>query len=140
MKYYLFLTLIVCVSLLVFQVGCGPKQAYKVVPIKGTLTWQGTPVPHCQMEFMPEDTSGRISVAVTDSEGRFEAQYTHDIKGIQKGKTVLRVSFAGDLTEPGVVETLDGDMQAIVKKYGKDTPGLTLDITKRDNNFLIDMQ
>lgn len=62
--------------------GCGGSA--RVVPVKGILTYKGSPVPKAHLDFVPE--SGRPSWGVTDSEGRFELEYDPQTKGAVMGK------------------------------------------------------
>jgi hypothetical protein len=75
--------------------GCG-KRGPKVVPVTGTLTHKGQPVPNIEIHFMPV-SGDRPSWGHTDSQGRFELEYEPRVKGAITGehKVILRPKVAG---------------------------------------------
>ena len=70
--------------------GCGDSGP-KVVPVSGTLTRNGTPVPFMEVYFIP--IQGRNSVGMSDDLGRFKLGYTVDTEGAQVGSHSVFVTF-----------------------------------------------
>jgi hypothetical protein len=59
--------------------GCNKK--YDIVPLKGTLTYDGQPVPDMIVRFEP--SVGRPSDSFTDANGSFDMSYTIDRMGVE---------------------------------------------------------
>ncbi|MSU78725.1 MAG: hypothetical protein EXS16_11610 [Gemmataceae bacterium] len=68
--------------LLGFLSGCGGGP--KFVPVKGVLTFRGTPVPNVILDFYPE--TGRPSWGQTDAEGQFALECDKENTGAVVGK------------------------------------------------------
>src|SRR4051812_2168567 len=76
-------------------VGCGPR----IVPVAGTLTRNGRPVPNVTVYFQP--ASGRPSLGNCDAEGKFTLGYTRERSGAKLGShTVYVVYFPEDSAGP----------------------------------------
>lgn len=56
-----------CVALL--AAGCGSGRSTKTHPVKGTVTYQGQPLPEVVVSFYPEQ--GRPAAGMTDAQGAF---------------------------------------------------------------------
>lgn len=95
--------------------GC--SQGTDVVAVRGKLTRNGKPLPNFAITFHPD--KGRTSVAVTDSDGRFEMVYTLDRKGVVRGKHKVYVLYApqGTTYTPDL-SGVPADMKEIQEKYG----------------------
>lgn len=65
-------SLVICGALLTFAIGCADDRLEKVV-LHGTVTYQGKPLPHGQIRFLPmEGTHGPVSGGVI-SDGHYVA-------------------------------------------------------------------
>ncbi len=92
--------------LLVFAFsGCGG--AYQtgdietVVPVNGTLTFQGKPLENYQVVFMPLD-GRRVATGITDANGNFKLGTNDAGDGAPPGKCEVAVMFAPpDTAQPG---------------------------------------
>src|SRR5687768_6312898 len=84
----LYLWCIVVVGLTGF-VGC--SEGPDVVPVTGTVTRNGKPVPGVMINFMPED--GRPSWAITDAQGKYELQYSKSYTGGLVGRHKVFVGY-----------------------------------------------
>src|SRR5438105_2585972 len=62
----------------VWAVGC-TKSGPEIVPIAGTVTYKGQPVPNVRIIFQP--TEGRNSWAIANANGQFALEYDSDHKG-----------------------------------------------------------
>jgi hypothetical protein len=110
------------------MVGCGSSN---VVPVSGTLTYKGLPVPGAVILFTPE--GGRQTAAETDDEGHFEVQYDEKTRGAVVGKT--RIFIQPKMGKPSPTK----ELAPAFNKYGaansqkyveinKDTKVLNLDL------------
>lgn len=63
--------------------GCG--RDLSVVPVHGTVTFQGRSVSDANLAFVLQEGSGPAAYAVTDAEGRFEPR-TGKYRGMVPGK------------------------------------------------------
>src|SRR5262249_54770418 len=63
--------------------GCGDGGP-RVVPVTGTVTRNGKPVPNLFINFMPE--AGRPSWGHSDEQGQFTLEYDRERKGAEVGK------------------------------------------------------
>ena len=119
-------------------VGCGSEGAHieKVVPVSGTLTYQGKPLEFYQVTFMPED-GRRPAIGITDAAGKF-TMGTNDAKdGAPPGMNKIAVVWVGPPSKqaPGS-ETIIDDPSKLPKpkvkipdKYNDPaTSGLTQDV------------
>ncbi len=85
--------------------GCGDPDG--LVSLHGVVTVDGRPAPEgISLEFSPVG-KGSPSYGTTDSEGKFEAAFTHRRKGILPGEHVVKLvpggpaADAGRMPEPG---------------------------------------
>jgi len=117
-------------------IGCGgEKIPYEVVAIRGTVTFDGKPGPKgLRLLFSPVDGEGRTSEAIVGDEGKFKAIYTRSIEGVQVGKITLIVSWSNDSA------TVPPEVAKIIEKYGGNTKGFPLEITKPDKEFKIELK
>lgn len=78
---------------LTFVAGCGPELP-PIGEVSGLVTQDGKPVEGVALEFIPAE-GGRPSLAVTDSEGRYNAMFTADTDGALVGKHSIRYEING---------------------------------------------
>lgn len=82
--------------------GCGSEEIKptieKVVPVSGTLTYQGKPLENYQVSFVPTD-GRRPAVGVTDATGKFTLGTNNLTDGAPPGKHKVSVAFAPPSTD-----------------------------------------
>lgn len=119
--------------LLIIVAGCGPKAPYPVVPIEGTVTWNGDPIPtKFVLKFRPENGMNESTGFVKDG-GKFTTIHTVDIDGVPTGKNTVRIAWnGGDGTTP------PQEYKPLLEKYGFRSEGLEIEIVKKDKNLKID--
>ena len=132
---HLSLALAAAISIL----GCG-RGGPEIVPIEGTVTHDGEPVPNLRIYFVPTD--GRPSWAISDSSGHFVLDYDADHDGAKVGMHTVFVQNAGGDVDPTAAMSgaprpkTSPAMAQITKKYGtKDTSPLQVEVKKADRNF-----
>ncbi|QDV63243.1 carboxypeptidase-like regulatory domain-containing protein [Crateriforma conspicua] len=85
------------IGTLALVTGCGSSLP-PIGEVSGLVTQDGKPVEGVSIEFVPVD-GGRPSMAVTDSEGRYNAIYTPDTEGVLIGKHTIRYEVHGPAPE-----------------------------------------
>jgi hypothetical protein len=129
------LTVLVCV----LAAGCGGSN---VVPVSGTLTYQGKPVPNAYIHFVPE--TGRPSIGETDQNGKFTLTYDPQTKGAERGKHRVFVQYnaVAAATQPGAVPgvtpTLSSEWSQFFTKYGGDNSKVEVVIDKGTSDLKLD--
>ena len=110
---------LVVVLLLVTGMGCGSGNTVKptlekVVPVSGTLTYQGKPLENYQVSFLPDD-GRRAAVGITDASGKFTLG-TNDLgDGAPPGKHKVTVTFAPPTTDDGATASPIDDPSLLPK-------------------------
>ena len=62
-------------SVLISTLGCGPAIPFPVANVEGTVTYQGQPLGHGRVAFLPEaGTPGPAAVGVIGPNGSFKIQ------------------------------------------------------------------
>ena len=112
--------------------GCKPKAPYALVPISGTVTYQGKPLDErFHIQFEPDDGS-RPSMGKIGSDGSFEAVHTASQKGVKQGPCAVVVYWNGD----PVVDPVPEEFADMVAKYGfTGSDKLKVEISKKDTKF-----
>ena len=133
--------------------GCGdsgPRAVIeKVVPVSGTLTYQGKPLEQYRVTFMPTD-GRRAAVGITDVAGKFVLG-TNDVgDGAPAGKHKVAIVWAPPASAgtPGQEAIVDDTSKLpkpkvkIPEKYGNpDTSGLEQEVPARGiKDVKIDLQ
>jgi hypothetical protein len=121
--------------LLVALAGCGDAG---IVPVTGTLTYKGQPVPNAYVDFIPEN--GRPSWGETDEQGRFKLNYdrTHDGAVVGKHKVSVRrkpaTAAEREAEMLGKKLPTSQEMATFFDKYSseKSTVEVTIDRNTRD--------
>ena len=114
--------------LLAASTGCGSGyqtgDIEAVVPVNGTLTFQGKPLENYQVVFMPLD-GRRVATGVTDANGNFKMGTNTAGDGAPPGKCEVAVQFAPpDMGQPGNEVIIDNPAKLpkpkvkIPTKYG----------------------
>lgn len=142
---------VVCTGLLT---GCGSRPGPKpdverVVPVSGTLTYQGKPLESYQVTFLPVD-GRRAAVGITDAEGKFTMGTNDAGDGAPPGKHKVAVAFVGAAADeiPGQEAIVDNPAllpQPKVKIPGKysnpETSGLAQEVPEDGlEDLKIDLQ
>jgi hypothetical protein len=119
--------------------GCGPRGP-EIVPIEGTVTHNGQPVPNVRIYFIP--TEGRFSWAISDQNGHFVLDYDPEHRGAKVGPHTVTVQDAGADIDPTAAMSgaprpkKSPGIAKIIEKYGnKDTSPLQVEVKKADRNF-----
>lgn len=118
--------------------GCGPRGP-EIVPIEGTVTHNGQPVPNLRIYFMP--AGGRPSWAISDANGYFALDYDPEHRGAKVGMHQVWVVDESSNIDPtaamsGVPRPKRSPMVAeIVEKYGQGKSTLEVEVKKPDRNF-----
>lgn len=105
MKTFLWQALICAVAAAVL-VGCaGGQGKLGTVPVSGTVTLDGQPVPGATVTFKPKSSDGRAASAVTDTNGRFTLTTVQGGDGALPGSygvaiTKVVSSGAGPVSDP----------------------------------------
>ena len=125
----------VLVCLLMSISGCGgPDLPYEVVPLEGTVTYQGEPLEGVTVHFRP--TEGRESTAISEEGGKFVMRYTHGVDGVQKGTGKFFLTMPEQM---GGLASSQGSSSAAlaeaVKKYSSENTTLETEITEPNKNY-----
>ena len=116
--------------------GCGGP---KFVPVKGTATYHGKPVPNLIINFTP--SAGRPSSATTDEHGNFELVSTDKTKGAAVGTHKVSVTPAprdpiDEIRMANGEPSLDPVRAAIFARFDNhETSPLSVTITKAETNL-----
>lgn len=111
--------------------GCSESN---VVPVAGTLTYKGQPVPNAYVYFVPEN--GRPSMGETDAQGRFTMTYDPKTKGVQRGKHKVWVQHNALADQsapggtPGAPVALPADLKELFDKYSAENSKFEITIDK----------
>jgi hypothetical protein len=110
-------------------VGCGSGGENPVAETRGTVTYQGQPVPNAMVSFTPQavpgkENSGKSASGQTNAAGEFVLSTYEREDGAIVGKHAVLVS-ASDPQQP---------------LPGKTPPNLVLEVEPGSNNFEIELQ
>ena len=90
-------TIVVCVCC-VFSIGCKKGGLQGLVPLSGTVTYNGEPVEGAQITFAPDDAAnGRSALAKTEADGSYKAMTLIPGDGVMPGSYKVAVR---KMTEP----------------------------------------
>ncbi|UUO04551.1 carboxypeptidase-like regulatory domain-containing protein [Blastopirellula sp. J2-11] len=120
-----FLVLFIPLSFL----GCGAAK-YDVVPLEGTLTYEGQPVPQMIVSFKPEGK--RASEATTDENGKFRMQHSIDQFGIEPGPQEVSVYWVSPSDDGSIPAT---EVQKKVVQYFRKNQPMQVNIEEPNKNF-----
>lgn len=119
--------------------GCGDSDPYAVVPVSGTLTYEGEPVSGVRMKFVPAE--GRSSIAVTDGQGKFRALYRAGQFGVQKGSvTVVLESNDSGGSVLGEETKADRKVAELLRQYGHGGDPVEIQIDGEVENLEINLK
>jgi hypothetical protein len=118
--------------------GC-TKSGPELVPIAGTVTHNGQPVPNLRIIFQPEH--GRISWGSSDANGRFVLHYDADHEGAKVDNHTVYVAEEGANVDPTAAmagaksQKRLPELAAAIAKYGPEKSTLNVEVKKADRNF-----
>jgi hypothetical protein len=118
-------------SVLLFINGCGTNVPYKTVELEGTVSCQGKPLENVILTFSVEDK--RPSSAVVLAGGKFKAVHSPSVIGVPIGPCVVRIGWDGQNDPPA-------EMKGLFEKYGSESKGLEIEITKPNKNYLLNFE
>lgn len=129
------------IPLVVVLSGCFGENS-GIVPVSGTITFKGKPLPNASITFTPEDSASRTAVGSTDKDGKYQLTSfnINDGAKIGKYKVSVRAEEGGD-SNLKPADTIDFARGKIITplKYSKaETSGLFADVTNKKN--IIDFQ
>jgi len=119
-------------------IGCG-QRGPEVVPIEGTVTHNGEPVPNVRIYFV--STEGRPSWGDSDTNGRFVLDYDGQHKGAKVGTHKIWVVDLSANVDPtaamsGVPRPKRSPATAeVAQKYAQGRSTLEVEVKKADRNF-----
>jgi hypothetical protein len=138
-------SLCVLLGAIVLLTGCGGGgDAPTTAPVKGLVTYKGTPVANLSIAFIPDN--GPLATGKTDASGKFELMTNKLGDGATIGTHKVAISFVPDEIppmggpDPGV--TYKAPVSPIPKKYADvTTSGLTKTVEKdaAKNDFTFDL-
>ena len=125
---------VVAACLLAFVcLGCAPSGP-EIAGVEGVVTMDGEPLPDAMVVFIPE--SGRPAGASTDSQGRYELNFTEGRKGAMLGKNRVRISTAADPSETPDGQPIPGRPETVPSQYNsQSTLEFTVVAGKNTANF-----
>lgn len=103
---------ILIVTVLCAGVGCGGPEGLKgLVPVTGTVTYQGAPVEGANVAFAP-DGDGKAASGRTDADGKFKLTTLNPGDGAMPGKYKVSVSKSENL-DPAAQITAEDMMKMV---------------------------
>ena len=130
------------VALAVAAAGCGGDGKQRLAPLTGTVTYKGKPVVGASMTFIPDDTTLRPAIALTDADGRYVMETYEPKDGAAVGSGRIAISLRGPSkkVKPGMgdaaLEQLAeaGDPLVPIRYFDPDKSGLRYDVKDRTDN------
>ena len=96
-------------TLLLFLLGCGKRgDGFAYEPVSGVVTLDGNPAVGVTVAFAPQGTSlesGRPSIGITDTEGRYVAKTLDGLDGAAIGEHLISIT----------AEQLDPDTHEVIQ-------------------------
>lgn len=132
--YALALTTVCLVLPILMLTGCGAKTPYPIVPLEGTASYKGKPLERVILTFGSGDK--RESSAVVLTGGKFKAIHTPQLDGVPTGKCIVRVGMDSAAIGAAAPE----EYKELFEKYGMNSKGLEIDVTKADKNFNLNFE
>ena len=130
----------VCIA--AFVLGCG-RGGPEVVPIEGTVTHNGEPVPNVRIYFVPTD--GRPSWAISDASGPFRPRLRHPITTARKSARTRSgvLDEGGRSIDPTVAMSGAAPSQTLLRDDARSSTStasekrrtLEVEVKKADRNF-----
>ena len=127
--------MVLCVAAVLGCTRGGPQ----VVPIEGTVTHKGQPVPNVRIYFAP--TGGRPSWAISDERGHFVLDYDAQYDGALVGTHSVFIVDESTNIDPTIAMSggprpkRNPAIKEIADKYSQKNSTLQVEVTKADRNF-----
>ena len=127
-------------GLLLFANGCGSGGSLPLVPVTGSVTYQGKPLSHGTVVFSPDGgTPGPQASGAIKSNGLFRMQ-TLGRDGAAVGRHLVMVHCRRQVTPEEARRLVVGESQ-IPEKYGQeDSTPLTFEVKEGKNEYPIDLE
>jgi len=133
----------------VLLVGCG-QSGLPVVPVTGSVQFEGQPVAEAFITFYPAGSEGRMASGQTNANGEFALVTAGAAKaGVMPGSyrvSVEKTVFVDDRGNPIIMgseasealQQMPKSKSLIPEKYDTaDTSGLTADVAKKGKNHFV---
>jgi hypothetical protein len=111
--------------------GCGQSAPYEMAELEGTAFYKGKPLENVVLTFTSGDK--RPSSAVVLTGGKFKAISSPTINGVPFGKCVVRIGWDSPDAPPT-------QWKELFDKYGSESNGLEIDITKSNKNYSLNFE
>jgi hypothetical protein len=121
-------------------VGCNSET--NICTIKGTLQYQGKPMPQVYIRFEPDDLGTKsTSMAVTDANGQFEMMIG-STRGVFRGQVKIFCDdpLAAMGTTSPVPKEIEPAYRALCAKYGSGKSTYVMTIDKSNDNLILNLE
>jgi hypothetical protein len=115
--------------LVALAAGCGDAEYGHVT---GTVTLDGKPVEGAEIRFAPE--SGRAAWDRTESDGRYELNYTPGVRGAKTGTNTVTITTATESTVDDKGRPVRGKPELFPPDYNE-APTHQVEVKPGDNVF-----
>jgi hypothetical protein len=72
--------------------GCGKDNGPELAAVSGSVTLDGKPLPHVNLQFVPEKEGGSPSYGGTDANGRYKLMFSQGRAGAMPGKHRVEIT------------------------------------------------
>jgi len=130
------------ILLALFLLGC-TRSGPQIVPIEGTITHKGKPVPNVRIYFVPD---GRPSWAISDTQGHFKLNYDEQHDGAKVGTHQVWIIDESGNVDPtlamsgGPLPKRNPAIRELALKYSQQNSPLKVEVTKADRNFRLELE
>lgn len=119
--------------LVLTAIGCRNSDQPELGEVKGTVYFDGQPVDGAIVYFSPEG-GGRVSQAMTDSNGVYELVYKGQTMGAKTGEHQVRITTAYEMMNPKTGEPILRK-ELIPKRYNDETTELRARVEGGENTI-----
>lgn len=106
------------VGVLLSMLGCSSKSDVALAAVHGRITLNGEPLSNARIVFVPQGSRGGPAFAVSNRQGEYEMQYTHDKKGAVIGGCLVRINTA---TRPSEDDAIPPAPELVPPKYNTES-------------------
>ena len=125
----------------IIHLGCSGDDR-GLAPVSGTIFFKGNPLADAAINFIPEDTTGRVAAGSTDKDGKYKLTSFQINDGAKIGKytITIRAEEGGDskLKPADALDFVRGKIITPLKYSRPETSGLTAEVARKNN--VIDFQ
>ena len=119
--------------LIPLTLGCSGNQGQDMASVRGKVTYQGKPLAHAQVVFMPETPNKLPASGMTDANGQYELMTIVPGDGATIGKQRVTITARDNISSNGAMvapgETAPMGKALIPQKYFMpDSSGLTAEV------------